>query len=152
MLESQETGTRREILSKPRLLFPQFSIHLLLAPLCLLLFPLILFSYWECIDPLILSKLHTIDWNKKNGWCHNKTDLHFNASLMARHLEEKGLSKGLGLAISLQNHLFTVANQWNGKCPVTSSPFSPLYDAWCCDTGEVIHDITFTAHLHLYIS
>lgn len=89
-----EKSCQRQDFSRRRRRRPSCPSQVPLLLVLKLLFSLSDGPHW----PPDLSKLHTIDrkTKKKNGQCHNRTDLHFNASLMARHLEEKGIFCGPG--------------------------------------------------------
>lgn len=103
-----------------------------------LLVPLRSLSSWPLFSlsmgprwPPDLSKVHAIDWEttKKNWPRQNRTDLHFNATLMARHLEEKGIFVGAWREVCK-----TIYSPRSLECPVPSWLSTPC-DAHCSE-GE----------------
>lgn len=58
--------------------------------------PSLIFPLTENALTPALSKLHIIDWNKRNRWCHDKTDLLFKALWITGIWKKRGILKDQG--------------------------------------------------------
>lgn len=92
----RNTVRAKSPLSSISLFLPLLSISISSCPPTQCLPHSLILSLTENTLTPDLSKLHIIDWNKRNRWCHEKTDLLFNSLWITDIWKKRGFLRDRG--------------------------------------------------------